>query len=73
MNRKREDLGASIVFVLQPVQPGGVVRGGAGQKQEEKGEKQFTNMVDSSYVSLFLYQNIFKRLQKKKKKEQGKN
>lgn len=39
---------------------------GVGHEQE-KGEKQFTNMVDSSYVGLFLYQNIFKGLKKKKK------
>lgn len=31
--------------------------------------RQFTNMVDSSYVGLFLYQNLFKGLKKTRKKD----
>lgn len=43
--------------------------GWQGNNRRRRGERQFTNMVDSSYVGLFLYQNIFKGLKKKKNKE----
>lgn len=72
INRKREDFffgkwGPVSRSSSNQYGPEKRWRIGVGHEQE-KGEKQFTNMVDSSYVGLFLYQNIFKGLKKKKKR-----
>lgn len=61
---------ACVTFILQSSRRSREFEGAGTITGGERGEKQVTNMVDSSYVGLFfLYQNIFKWL----KKEHGKN
>lgn len=61
---------ACVTFILQSSRRSREFEGAGTITGGERGEKQVTNMVDSSYVGLFfLYQNIFKWL---KKKEHGK-
>lgn len=66
MNRSRGGRGAGSVSRSSLHWSGAAE--GRDLKVEER-EKRFANWVDSSYVGLFLYQNIFKGLKKRKKKK----